>query len=180
MRFKDGSASISIHQLELSYSLLYLRAFLYWENFLEEMMIRLLCGYLGPNGQEPLRAGDYYKVLSAARLALLGGKPYRLWHNVDAVVARFDIFFSNAASPYRTALVATPQLKDYSAIRHRIAHDQEHGRSEFDVATMHLVAKRIRGSQPGKFLREVVVPGVDTRWLGKILADVARIADQMN
>ncbi len=50
VRSSNPSAQVkhefSIYRIELIYELAYLRIFVFWEQFLEESLIRYLCGYL--------------------------------------------------------------------------------------------------------------------------------------
>lgn len=179
---KHGNSSISLTNLQLTYELAYLKAFLAWETFQEAVFLRLMCGYAGPNGQEPLQPGvAYYRSTNDANAALLAGKDFVLWHNRDVVVKPFDRYFNSPASPFRSTLANSPRLPGYSAIRHRIAHLQDHARAQFDQATNLIAHKRYRGSRPGEFLRDQDITLPDRpRYLKIILDDLGSLADNMN
>ena len=179
---KHGNSSISLTNLQLIYELAYLKGFLAWEAFQEEVFLRLMCGYAGANGAEPLRPGQsYFRSTADAGAALLAGRDYILWHNPGAVVRRFDHYFDSPNSPFRTTLSSSARLPGYSAVRHRIAHLQDHAKLQFDQATNLIAHKRYRGSRPGEFLRDqdITLPH-RPRYIKLILDDLGNLADQMN
>jgi hypothetical protein len=169
---------IGVVTIELAYELAFLRVFLAWEVFLEDVFLRLLCGYARSGGAlEPLAAGqNYRRTLADAEIAVLQGRAYKLWHNPTDVVDRAKIFFTGSA--FELAIASKQaDLGYYAAIRHRIAHAQEHARIQFDLATMQLAARRYRGSRPGRFLRDwkrgTMLP---TRHFSAIVDDLAVLA----
>ena len=59
--FSGEPESLTVTGLELSYELAYLRIFGFWESFLEQCFVRLLCGYeRGSNGPETMLTGQPY------------------------------------------------------------------------------------------------------------------------
>jgi hypothetical protein len=172
---------IGIAAIELTYELAFLRMFLAWEIFLEEVFLRLICGYAPKGGTpEPLAQGQSYRrTIDDAETAILGGKAYRLWHNPSEVIKRTRGFLSGSNFEL---VIASKQsdLTDYAAIRHRIAHAQEHARVKFDGVTMTLAARRYRGSRPGRFLRDWKTRAMPpTRYVAAISADLAALARQI-
>ena len=69
------------------------------------------------------------------------------------------------------------RLEQFAAIRHRIAHAQEHARIQFDLATMSLAAKRYKGARPGRFLRDWESPS--RRWLDAIADELKYLSVQI-
>lgn len=167
-------------RVELIYELAYLRIFLGWESFLEDAFTRLLCGYGSSGGQETLNSGlAYHKTIAKAHAAVLGSRPYRLWHNPDDIISRSKLFFVNG----RIELVLASNLarvRQMAAVRHRIAHDSSDVRSKFDAATMALCGSRYPGARAGRFLREAV-PGANPprRWLIDIANELSGLARQI-
>lgn len=151
--FSDKRSLLHLSRIELLYELAFLRLFNAWEQFQEEAFIRYLCGYQASHGQDRLVRGTYYPTLSSAKNAVLGNRDYVLWHNPKAVVDRSRKWFVSA----RHDLVidsTVGRLEYFAAVRHRIAHAQEHAKKQFDVATTGLIGRRYRGARPGRFLRD--------------------------
>jgi hypothetical protein len=167
-------------RLEALYEVAYLRMFVSWEVFLEEVFLRYLCGYASLSGAVTPRVGvTLAKGLTGAEAMLLGGRPYKLWHNPATVVARSQGFFTSC--PMETVVDSyTTELERFAAIRHRITHGQSDARKNFDAVTMAIVGKRYRGARPGAFLRDLN-PGTTppTRWLHSIGADMTAVAGQI-
>src|SRR6266851_4350285 len=90
----------TLNKLEALYELAYLRIFVAWEECLEAIFYRSLCGYASKSGgQETLVAGltgvvpgRHYRSLAASETAVLGGLQFKLWHNVDKVIRRCQKF----------------------------------------------------------------------------------------
>lgn len=169
---------ITLSGLELAYELAYLKTFLLWEVFQEEIFLRLLCGTHSNGGGEPRLGGQpYFRTIDAARLAVLDGRDYRLWHNPRGVIAISDRFFTQASYFRQVILVNSVKLNYYAAVRHRIAHAQDHAEAAFDVATMALAGRRYPASSAGRFLRDTT-PGHGNRWIETIAEDLVDIARQ--
>lgn len=175
-----ASPTINVPALELAYELAYLRVFVAWESFLEQVFIRLLCGYTHSRGQEPLVANvAYEKTIEDATRQLLGNRDFLLWHNPTQVVQRAQRFFANGQFELVVASSAA-RVDGFSAIRHRIVHSQEHAKTRFDAVTMRLSARRYRGGRPGRFLRDWVSGQVpQTRWLSFISNELLSLARQI-
>lgn len=69
-------------RLEALYEMAYLGLFIAWEIFLEETMLRLLCGYLTAQGAVGLRQ-PVCRTSDDERIAVLGGQHFVSW--ADAV-----------------------------------------------------------------------------------------------
>jgi hypothetical protein len=167
-------------RLETLYEAAYLRVFIAWETFLEESLVRYLCGYAAAWGQEVLQPGLAYQGnIAVGRTFLYAGADYILWHNPDTIVKRAKKCF--VGGKHETVPLSNlARLKAFAAIRHRIAHGQDDARTKFDAATMGLTGRRYRGSRPGSFLRDFV-PGAPPpqRWLDSIGLEFQALAKQI-
>ncbi|WFP65479.1 hypothetical protein [Mesorhizobium sp. WSM4904] len=162
-------ARLSTANIELSYELSYLRIFLSWEVLLEESLLRLLCGYRHSGGQEPLRQNQtYFRTIADAEAAILGNQLYKLWHNPGQVINRARAYLNNSRYEIIVAS-AQARLQHFAAIRHRIAHAQDHAAREFDQATMSLAGRRYPGSRPGNSF-EIAYPTRNHLSVGWILS----------
>lgn len=175
-----AGGEIGITGLELAYELAYLRIFLAWESLLEGSFHRFLCGYTRSGVQE-VRAGGaaYARTVAQAETLVLGTRQYILWHNPARVIQRADRFF--VASNYRLVIAsAQARLEQFAAVRHRVAHSQEHARVACDLATVGLAGKRYKGSRPGRFLRDTVpLSSPPERWLVSISDELLSLAQQI-
>jgi hypothetical protein len=177
---QSGANLITLADLEYTYELAFLRIFLAWETLLEEALIRLICGYSRPSGQEPLIPGTtYHRTIADAEAAILGRRNYELWHSPAQVIQHARQFLSS--SRYELVIAsASSRIAHMAGIRHRIAHSQSHAERQFDVATMSLAGKRYRASRPGRFLRDWV-SGVSppSRWISALARELGNLAAQI-
>lgn len=168
-----GTAAIrrewTLTRLEALYELAFLRVFINWEICLESLLCRSMCGYESSQGMETvipiagatLRNG-YYPTLGDAEAAILGGQPFKLWHDPVKVIARCNqhIEPNSPARPQCIGLQASilgsaiTKLTNYGAVRHRIAHGQQDARTKFDAACRVIAGRTYPRSSPGKFLRD--------------------------
>jgi hypothetical protein len=170
--------SIDVSQIELIYELAFLRMFGFWESFLEQLFLRLLCGYERSVGNEPLLAGQSYsKKIEDAQARILSGKNFVSWYVPSDMVGRSRKFFdgSNFEMVIASAKVI---LEDQSTFRHQIAHVQEHASAKFDAMTMRLINKRVRGSRPGRLLRSPR-GAAGQNWLRHLSGQLIGLANQL-
>ena len=169
----------TIPRLEALYELAYLRVFAAWENCLEGIFYRSLCGYASTAGQETLVAGSYYPSLSAAEAAVLAGNTYALWHNPTRVVRRCQQFIRTGQQE-RTINSNLTRLDHLSNARHRVVHDQKDAKRKFDAATTSFVGRTYLASRPGKFLRDWdLSTSPPQRWLDTVTSELTGLARQM-
>jgi hypothetical protein len=173
------NARLTLTGLELAYELAYLKVFLLWESFQEQVFFRLLSGFASNGGPEPRLGGaPYVRTLALAEAAVLGGKDFVLWHNPVRVIGRSDRFFEPAGSYFRNViLVNSAALTHYAAVRHRVAHSQEHARGAFDTATMAVASRRYPGGSAGKFLRDSDGQAAP-KWINVITGELSKVAHQ--
>ena len=148
-----------IHRLEALYELAFLRIFGAWEQYLEAIFLRSLCGYASRSSQEVLQNNlSYFRNLQSAEAAMLGAKQYKLWHNPNVVVQRCKQFIDSSgrgpALQERTIASNLAFLEQLAAIRHRIAHSQKDAKNKFDAASVSITSRTYRGSRPGRLLRD--------------------------
>ncbi len=155
--WESGKTLWTVQKIESLYELAYLRVFSLWESTLESIFYRTLCGYNLSYGKETLVCGQYFRTLAQAEAAVLGTHQFTLWHSQWRNIQRCQQFIrSNPGDPAKmeTVLSSRRTLLDWmSAIRHRIAHDQQNdAHHKFESATRGLVGMTYH--TPGRFLRE--------------------------
>lgn len=173
----------SFRQIEAVYELAYLRVIAAWEVFLEESFLRLMCGYLSGGTTHAIQ-GIPVRTIEDARIRLLGGQRYKLWHDpviVSARVPKFFVIVPGVSIPHDGVIAsAVTLIKDYGEIRHHIAHLTNDTCSNYHAATMRLTGARY-GRRAGRFLRtEYIDPvtGLRSRWLDRISDDLKSLATQ--
>ncbi len=171
---------IRLQDVELAYELAFVRIFTKWEVVLEQIFLRLMCGFSSNTGQVNLHNGKAYSsTIGRAESDLLNGRSYLLWHNPEHVINRASNTFIN--SNYEKVLAsAENRLKHFAAIRHRVAHAQRDAAAKFDAATMTLSGKRYRASRPGRFLRDWSInANPPERWLPLIASELDSLVAQL-
>lgn len=166
----------SIYRIELIYELAYLRIFVFWEQFLEESLVRYLCGYSNVNGQQVPISGAYERRIEDARNRIKRGRQFLLWHDPQRVANRARGYITGGT--HETIISSNlPDLQHFANIRHRIAHLQEDARVKFELSSMSLCGRRFRGARPGKLLRYWF--SSTERWVDKIALDLVNLAKQI-
>jgi hypothetical protein len=175
----------TIRRLEALYELAYLRVFAAWESYLEAVFYRSLCVYASSAGQETLHSGHYFPTLLAAQTAVSGASRFLLWHNPRSVIQRCQTYI-RSGGPGCPALQETTlsskvsDLVHLAAVRHRIVHDQEDAKRNFDAATVSIVGRTYPGSRPGKFLRDRNTSAIPyRRWFDVLAGDLVALMRQM-
>ena len=173
----------SFRQIEAMYELAYLRVFASWEVFLEESFLRLMCGYQSAGVCHQTSAPAPRRI-EDARVAVLGGRSFKPWHDPTIIVNRTAVFFVATALPQVPHHVvvgsALVLIKDFSAIRHHVAHLTDDTCVKYHAATMRLCGARF-GRRAGRFLRSEhvdAVSGLHSRWLDRICVDLKALASQ--
>lgn len=177
LSYEDKRHCLPISRVEYAYELAYLQAFTAWERFLEDSLLRYLCGHAARHGRETPSSGTYHTNLAAAKTALYGGQQFLLWHNPSKVIQRASNVLIGSRHAAVIASIQT-RIAHFAAVRHRIAH--AHGKAEFDAATMALAGKRYSGARPGRFLRDWAPhPASPTRWIDAIVTEFRGLAFQI-
>ena len=167
-------------RVELLYELAFLRMFIAWEGFLEQVFLRYLCGYVSRHGTAiPQAAVSLSPTLAHAEAVVLAGKDYVLWHNPVLVADRCQRMFQTCTM--ETVLrSSTARLEAFAAVRHRIAHAQADARRKFDAATMVIAGRRYKGGRPGAFLRDRDPSATpQLRWLELLGTELQGLASQI-
>lgn len=168
-----------VARVELLYELAYLRMFIEWELFLEQTFLRYLCGYVSVRGTVRPTSEVFFSTLPTAQAAVLGGRPYVLWHDPSTVIDRARRFLTGC--PHEVVIGSyLARLTDLASVRHRVAHGQEDARRKFDTATTNIAGRRYRGARPGRFLRDwdrSVTP--PRRWLEALGLELENLAQQI-
>jgi hypothetical protein len=147
-------------RLEALYELAFIRIFAAWEQCLESVFYRSLCGFASAAaGQEQLVTGSYYRSIGDAETAVLQGRDFLLWHNPTQVVKRCRDYIrhGHGFACIQAAVISSnlAHLTELSYIRHRVAHrHQEDAKTKFDAATLAIAGRTYPSSRPGKFLRD--------------------------
>jgi len=167
-------------RLEYLYEVAYLQVFIRWEIFLEASFLRYICGQVSRLAAPVMQPGlTEYATIAGARVAVMAGHDYLLWHNPSKVVARVCRFLKE--SPHEIVILSNKaRLEHFANIRHRVAHGEEDARQKFDAATIALAGGRYRGSRPGRFLRDwnqnTTPPA---RWLDVLSSELKNLASQI-
>lgn len=169
---------ISLTDVELAYELAFLRVFTAWEALLEDVFLRLMCGYERSGVAETLVGGAApHRTLALAEAAMLHGQQYVLWHNPARVVQRAQSTLING-NFQQVIQSAQARLGQLAAVRHRIAHEQHDASAQFNSVSMAIAGKRYKASRPGRFLRDVSSNPPD-RWIDALTAELRSLATQL-
>jgi hypothetical protein len=182
--WRAGTPSVrrrwSTARLEALYEIVFLQVFSAWERCQEEIFLRSLCGYASISaGQELLVKGKYFTSVAIARNTLLPTGAYWLWHEPDKVIGRCHGYISGGRQE-AVILSSKPQLKDWSAIRHRIAHDQqEDAKNKFSQAINNISGRPYIAPRPGRFLRDIASSSTNRRWIDVAISELVGLAKQL-
>lgn len=125
----EARPHISRSRRDSMIELAFLRAFLAWENFLEETFLLFMMGSKPIRGRAPTRYVTPPDRHAARKLAA-EGRPFPKW-NVSEVRRRAASFFRDGR-PYDAALRASQQaLQDVHTVRNAVAHDSEDSWDKF-------------------------------------------------
>lgn len=148
------STVLQLHHTEVEtyQSICLVRVTLAWESFLEEALLKHLCGCRSVGGNA-LAGVPGMRSTQQAYQHLLGTKQYLTW-NYHATVARYSAQLG-ANHPWVLAVQAVRQdILDIYAVRNRIAHRSESTSIEFaGVVSRRMGANPPRGMTPGRLLR---------------------------
>lgn len=167
-------------RLETLYEIAFLRIFVAWESFLEDVFHRYLCGFSCRGLQAPLKSGiTYSPTIAHAQNRILGHHQYVLWHNPVRVIQRSATYFDRG--PHEVILGSCiADLQHLASVRHRIAHAHTDARRKFDATTSALAGRRYRGAAPGRFLRDFdPTSNPPGQWLARLGSDLCGVAAQL-
>lgn len=172
--------NFSLSTIEFAYELSYLRGYLAWEDFLQNVFVRLLCGYKGTQGCEPLKPAipAYFSNIALAEANLLGSRAFLLWHDPTQILTRHARFFL-AGNFSQVISSAQSDLESCAAVRHRIAHSQNDARNKFDAASMNLAGRRCPGGRPGRLLKDWSSTSPPRRFIDMLFDNFVNISKQI-
>lgn len=147
-----SSRHIGPRRVELLAALALLRIHLSWEQFVESLFLRYLCGGVSTAGYAPVVLCPIQHTISAAMTFLLpSGQRYLSW-GVDPTLARAGRHFASG-EPFATGLGAISQtLGDISTVRNRFVHRSDYAVQEFRAVLIREFGYLPRGMTPGRFL----------------------------
>jgi hypothetical protein len=148
-RGSDIRRNIGEPQLSALYEMAYLSIFCYWENFIEECLVRMMTGQKSPTFTPTFVTGRL-PSLNAARTALFNRNQYLLWYNPATSADRIaqHVMSSPLEQVLRTNGV---KIRDYAAIRHAVAHKSDDAIAGFRTSSLNLTG--VAYSSPGALLR---------------------------
>ena len=168
------------------YEAAYLLAFSAWETFLEQVLLRFMCGYQNSLGT-PTSTGTWPRpaTLAAAHATLLTigprPQPFLLWHNPQGVVQRSRLCFLNG--PHEAVLsTVLVEVTDLAAVRHHVAHRTDDTKTKFQDAALRMSGTVVLGGRAGRFLRSSTqdpVTAEQMTWLERACLDLSRYARQI-
>lgn len=165
-------------QVALVAELAYLRCFLAWEVFLEEVFVCYALGKPAPNGTTFETYVAPPNEAHARGMITGEGRAFVSWNRPKAVRERAQLFFREG-EPFSPALLTISTiLSDMIVVRNRIAHRSTSARAKF----LDLVRLRLGsvppGISPGRFL---LAPGVTPtlRRIDEYLTELRVVARQI-
>ena len=158
LRREDGTfRRLSGRQVEgfSSYALLEMQ--LAWEDFLEAVFLRYMCGAKAPSGAAPSLLVPRHQSIASATAEIMQRQPYVSW-NYDESVSRASRYFLNG-EPFRTPLAAVrTTIESMTIVRNAVAHRSESARNRFRGLVRDEFGYVPRGMTPGRFVL-AIVPG---------------------
>jgi hypothetical protein len=156
--FPKGVPKFSVHHKEIVTELVFLRAFLTWEAFLEESFTLYLLGKRPPRGNPPHRYVCPQTRKVAEQLIVPEGWEYVDWTAVSKVVDRAERFFRDG-KPYSSVLRAQQYgFDEMKTIRNAIVHSSSHSWEKFKSLARSKLGTYSHNLTIGGFLT-MTVPG---------------------
>lgn len=150
----DVRKQIGEAELSALYEMSFLTTFGYWENFIEDCVVRMIAGQGCGTYPTPVLAQGQAKAptLTAARVRLLGNRPFLLWHSPTKCVTQLTSHV--VGSPLEAVITANQtDLEYYAAVRHAVAHRSTQTADNFAAASVALTG--VGHSTPGLLLRSL-------------------------
>ena len=142
---------IGIRTVESLAGLQLLKMHLAWEDFIESVFVRYMCGCVSHSGFTPVLLQRREQSTAAAMATLLGSKRYLQW-TASETLARAQTFFQNG-EPFNTAIhSAMYELESICTIRNRFAHRSEYAAAQFRNLVRNELGYNPPGMTPGRFL----------------------------
>jgi hypothetical protein len=142
---------ISVRQKELFASLALLRMHLAWEDYIENVFLRYICGARTSTGYSPTLLSPSTPNLRTASTILLGRNNYLNWSPTN-IESRARQFFRLGEPFISTINISRNALQEISTIRNRFAHRSESAYLEFEIIVRNALGFMPRGINSGRFL----------------------------
>lgn len=144
---------ISSRQREVFAAISLLRMHLAWEDYIENVFIRYLCGGRTSSGYSPILIGTGIPVrnMRMAISLLLGTSNFLNWSPTH-IESRARHFFSLGEPFVSTINTARNSLTQMNIVRNRFAHRSEYASVEFINVVRTTFGYIPRGINPGRFL----------------------------
>lgn len=147
----NSRSQISQSELYEIVELSFIKIFIAWEEFLEDMFIR----HLMPQKKSKIKSYVHAQSLKHAYEIVKENKPYPDWTNKDEVVRKANIFFKDGA-PYKNVLNSiNSDLDDIKTIRNSIVHMSNKSRDGFKSLVRKKMGGSPRGISAGMFLLSI-------------------------
>lgn len=136
---------MTIGRRDVMTELAFLRAFLAWEQFIEDVFILYMYGHKPPRGRAPTRLAFPPNLEAARDWVLPEDRSYASWEDAGRVIKRSARFFKHG-EPFTTPLRANQSVfKEIVKLRNAVAHRSDKSHSEF----VEVVRNRIGSPPPG-------------------------------
>jgi hypothetical protein len=146
--------SIGIRTVEMLAGLQLLRLYLVWEEFVESVFLRYICGCTSPSGFCPFLLCTRESNLVGATKTVFGKYKYLGWGPSDTI-ARAQIYFQGG-EPFSIAIgSAQRELEAIYTIRNRFAHRSEYAQDQFRRLVRSELGYNPPGMTPGRFLLSI-------------------------
>lgn len=142
---------IGSRRKELFASIALLRMHMSWEDFLENVFVRYLCGGRTASGYSPILLQAPFSVINTAYSSLLDGNKFVNWNpnNVNTLALRFF----NLGEPFSSAISASQnKLSEINIVRNRFAHRSDFAAHEFETIIRNTLGYIPRGINSGRWL----------------------------
>jgi len=142
---------IGSRRKELFASIALLKMHMSWEDFLENVFVRYLCGGQTASGYSPILLQVPFSVITTAYSTLLGRNNYINWspHNVISQASRFF----DLGEPFSSAIAASRnKLNEINIVRNRFAHRSDFATNEFEKVIRNTLGYIPRGINSGRWL----------------------------
>lgn len=142
---------IGSRRKELFASIALLRMHMSWEDFLENVFVRYLCGGRSASGYSPILLNAPFPIITTAYSTLLGRNNYLNW-SPNNVINQASRFF-DLGEPFSSAISASRnKLNEINIVRNRFAHRSEFAAHEFETIIRNTLGYIPRGINSGRWL----------------------------
>ncbi len=157
---------IGVRRIESIAGLALLKIHLAWEEFLESVFVRYMCGATSASGFAPTLLSSPVSTISGAMKKLLQSNRYLNWNPQDTL-HRANCYYDHG-EPFATTISAVMQTgDDIVTVRNRFAHRSEYAAQRFRALVLKAFGYVPRGMSPGRFL--LITSPSSYSWRAKFL-----------